>query len=118
MFNLRHSGHYGHHVSTTRQLKQHRIDKSAIIPHAYNTRICKDCANFHTNDQYPVGSKEAIRYGYCNLFKVIDVVSGEERYVHARTIRMKTIPGVKTCGIMGDMFVSNTTNDRNLEQDI
>ena len=62
-------------------------------------KYCKDCIHFAEDTSYPVGSLEAKRYGFCTLFTVRDIVSGEFRYVHARTIRMKDIPGVPTCGI-------------------
>ena len=62
-------------------------------------KYCKDCTHFIEDTSFTAGSPEAKRYGYCKLFSVRDIVSGEDRYVHARTIRMKDIPGVPTCGI-------------------
>ncbi len=68
------------------------------------TRFCKDCAHFTESSSYAKASPDAVRYGYCKLFTVTDVVTGEEQYVHARSIRMKQISGVKTCGMNGDFF--------------
>lgn len=67
-------------------------------------KYCKDCIHFIEDTNYPIGSPEAKRYGFCTLFTVRDIVSGEDRYVHARTIRMKDIPGVPTCGIKANFY--------------
>lgn len=75
--------------------KTPRTDPAKAITSLYKDKFCKNCAHFML-DSKAVDFNEAVRLGRCMLYPVVDPVTGDMDYVHARTLRLGV--GLDACG--------------------
>lgn len=72
-----------------------RTNPEKAIKTMYQERFCKNCSHFML-DSKANDFNEAVKLGRCMLYPVVDPVTGDMDYVHARTLRLGV--GSDACG--------------------